>query len=673
MTEESEKFNPIPPWRDGVIARHGFVREQWDSDAVPFLIGNGEIGGLVSWDGLGIPQLWMSDFFKGPTERASLPALLVEVPGSKDGIAGYRQTLGLRDGILRTTFTYANGISYESELFCSQAHKHLLVLRLTNRSSAAGFDGRILSPNGLAGAASEAVLFGAPVRGHESVVAWALHTAHPLSRTDLSFRLPPRESLTLQFAFASAKTDADACEAALVALQPALDAEALTRAHVEAWENKWNSCALITLPDPAYEALYYRSIYWLLSASGSTRYLPGEAQFSECSWGMFPFSYGAAGWAVLAFTHLGLPGIARDMLELHFRPAAFRANATLYTGDKNSDTWSFAHQVDLHGEEWAEESWRGQRHIEAFAAAMFHRFGRYYPDAGFSADRSYPVLRGTAEFWRSLAVWDESVGGFVLPPLLSVSEDLEGKSILDAVLAAKYCLVMAAREAKELGRDEPLQSQWLAVADALYLPQNDALYLEKLGDTGVRDGGGYYGVRAPIYLGYPTCELAPLLDAAKVARTLDQAWEQNRRGEGMISFVANWFALADVFHGRGDHALEVLGRNLQCRPEALCEAGSGNLYFQTSYASFVLVPLAMLVQSIDDEIRLLPAVPAAWRDIDFANIPAEAGIRVSGAIRDGALQWISCSHEGREIYRSTTDKSLRIVHDKLCVTIHTNF
>lgn len=260
----------------------------------------------------------------------------------------------------------------------------------------------------------------------------------------------------------------------------------------------------------------------------------------------------------------------------------------------------------------------------------------------------------------SLAEWDESVQGYVLPSLLSVSEDLEGKSILDAVLAAKYCLLMAAREAKKLGRDEPLQSQWLALAAGLYLPQNDALYLEKLGDIGVRDGGGYHGVRAPVYLGYPTCELVPHLDAAKVARTLDQVWEQNRHGAGMISFVANWFALADLFYGRGDHALEVLGRNLQCRPEALSEAGSHNLYFQTSYASFLLVPLAMLVQSVDGEIRPIPAVPSAWRDIDFANIPAESGILVSGSIRDGVLQWISCTHRGREIYRSTTAEPLRI-------------
>ena len=109
------------------------------------------------------------------------------------------------------------------------------------------------------------------------------------------------------------------------------------------------------------------------------------------------------------------------------------------------------------------------------------------------------------------------------------------------------------------------------------------------------------GVRGFVYLSYPTLELIQQLDHDKVVRTLDYTWVRNKQGEGMIGFVANWFALADTHLGRGEHALSVMRHNLKCVDKwgtSLTETpGSGNYYFATGYASFILVPLSMAVQS----------------------------------------------------------------------------
>jgi len=301
--------------------------------------------------------------------------------------------------------------------------------------------------------------------------------------------------------------------------------------------------------------------------------------------------------------------------------------------------------------------------LDGFAASMFHRTARYYPDETFTRTRAWPVVRGTAEFWRHLVYWDEKQKAYVLPPLLSVSENLTEKSVLDSVLAAKYCLTTAADYARQLNCDDELAKKWRDVADKLYVPETAEHYREYLGADGTRAGGGYCGIRAMAYLGYPTCELIPAFDREKVNRTLDSAWKRNQGGSGMISFVANWFALADTYYGRGDHALGVVGRNLQCFPEALAETDRGNPYFLTSYASFAIVPVSMMVQSYNDRILVFPAVPKAWKNISFRNIPAEFGIRVSGKMKHGRVQWVSYSKDGKELLRLSEAKTVQIIRD----------
>jgi hypothetical protein len=163
------------------------------------------------------------------------------------------------------------------------------------------------------------------------------------------------------------------------------------------------------------------------------------------------------------------------------------------------------------------------------------------------------------------------------------------------------------------------------------------------------------------------------LDRAKALRTLDHTWDRNRKGDGMIGFVANWFALADIHYGRGDHALEILKHNFRCEDawrQGVSEyPGATKYHFTTNYASYLLVPLAMAVQSADDKLDTFGAVPAAWKDFAFYQVPAESGIRVSGAMRDGQVRWITCTKDGRVLRQSTRRETLRIQHDGTAVTL----
>jgi hypothetical protein len=451
----------------------------------------------------------------------------------------------------------------------------------------------------------------------------------------------------------------------------------LTR-HRAAWDDLWRRCAVLALPDPDIERLWYRSLYWTLSTCGNNHYLPGESMFCGTCWDMHPFTYGAAGWALQAFTAVGLPERAKAILDCHFKADALRDNARVYTktltgGTAAPEAMAFAHEVKTDGRNIPCGQYELQRHLDGFAAALFHRHQRFYPDQSLSAADLYPLMKGLAESWCGLTKRDPATGNYLLPEMTSLTEDLIAVHPIDAALAAKWCLLIACRDAAALGRDAGRAAHWREVADHLLMPQNDQRYLEFAGDPDQRSGGGYQGVRGFVYLGWPTIELMAGLDRAKALRTLDHTWDRNRKGDGMIGFVANWFALADIHFGRGDHALEILKHNFRCEDawrQGVSEyPGATKYHFTTNYASYLLVPLAMAVQSADDKLDTFGAVPAAWKDFAFYQVPAESGIRVSGAMRDGQVRWITCTKDGRVLRQSTRRETLRIQHDGTAVTL----
>ena len=405
--------------------------------------------------------------------------------------------------------------------------------------------------------------------------------------------------------------------------------------------------------------------------AGSKRYLPGESMFAVPCWDMRPFTYGAAGWAALTFIAAGLPQRAVPILDLLYRPRALAANAAYFIRRLNiengsKEALSFAHEQMLDGRNNPSGHYEMERAIDGFAAALFYRFGRCYPDEKYFQATIYPVLRGTSEFWVSVAQKDGN-GGYILPAMTSLTEDLVQRNLFDIVIAAKYCLMLAYRYAVEMNTDGKVRERWKEVGDGLAIPQNTERYLEFLGDKEDRPGSGYQGIRGFVYAGYPTVEMASSLDRAKVENTLDYTWKRNREGEGMIGFVAAWFALCETAFGRGDHALTLLTYLLQCSDKwnySLTEVpGNQNYYFIDNYASFVLVPISMALQSCNDRITPFPAIPAGWKDFAFYDVPAEAGIRVSGELKDGKVHWVSYCRDGRELLRTSDGHPVMIKRD----------
>lgn len=655
--------------RKDLLEQYGFLSHEYSfryaeiTEGTGPLLGNTEMGGKPLASGLGMPETWFAGYWRDEQARQSIPGPAFQCNEYHSNPVTFSRHLNIANGVLSTMAQYQNGAAYEAKMFFSHARRDLLVIELRNTSKDSDASIELQYPReGFSlQKKDERTITGISEGYPYTRMAWAVNLDRPLNGDGQNLVIKPGESLELRFGFAVHWDGENIGERANEALQLQKDIQVLYAENEKAWRSEWDSTAVIVLPDKDYEQLYYRSIYWMLSTAGSRKFLPGEVMFSVPTWKMHAFTYGGGGWPVFAYTYLGLPGHARRMLDWHFKPEAFISNAARYTepGRENTEVWSFAHELSTEGHEIAAEPWYSQRHIEGFAAAFFNRFNEYYPDPEFEKDILWPVLRGTAEFWRSVVLIDEATGAYLLPEFLSVSENIREISVLDAVLSAKYCLGMAAAYADAHALDEGLVAEWRKIEEGLLIPHNEEIYLQFPGLTreAMQElGGGYFGYRAPMYLGFPLLELNKILDSEKVGKTLDEAWLANGKGKDMITFIASWFALADIFHGRGDHALEVMGRNLECMPEALAEnlPESGHIpnpYYLDSYAAFTIIPLKMLLQSFGDTIRPFPSLPSSWKDVSFYNVPAEEGIRVSGEMRNGNVSYVEYSKAGRRLLR----------------------
>lgn len=734
------------------LNRYHFLCDEWPRNGLPFLMGNSEMGGLALQSGTGFPFMWFADVWKHESARTSLAGFHLANPLIEEQIPDhYYQKLDISNGILTTDFS-STSISYETELFLSMDDSHLMALKVTNMGDSPiiwdviipdksdGFHVVYNDGNSIRGQTTDSLYAqsfwnienhrAAPPDSFFTHVKWKLKTNLTIEANKRGFHvnLPSEQSAVFWYKVVTSWDVEDLASYDLAMNYSAHDFEPEKRKNKEEWRRLYDNTAAIILPEGDYAKLFYRTVFSLFATSGSKHFLPGETQFgalwrdighlatrsfSNCLWDMNAFTYGAAGWSAMAFTTLGNEERARNMLNWFYQPESLKKNFntmfpvgyyTLYFREDSIGTFhyrrgdnpyamAFGHETKINMENY---NWFGdgshvdwQLHYNTFASSIFHKYSNYYPDQDFLQSTTYPLLKGIAEMWRELINRNEEMGEYVLPGLVSLTEDLVAENLLDAAISAKWNLVMAARYAKQLGKDPELRKEWLRVANLIHIPQNDDYYLEFLDDDGKRGGGGYQGIRGMVYLTFPTRELISSFDQQKIERTLDHTWERNYGGRsrrdvgyldplerpeldleqvsGMITFIANWYALAEAYAGRGDNALDVSSyclTKLDPAGNVLFETDNLRPYYLDSYASFAMVPAAMLVQSYNDTIRVFPAVPADWGDIEFYGLPAEGGIKVSGKMKNGEVSWIQLTLNNENLIHAKEKSDFVIIREK---------
>ena len=661
------------------LEKYNFLREEYKADNQKLLMGNGEMGGWVSNDGLGFEKLWFTDLWENDKARKFLhgPKLTIKNKGyQKDNLNNYRSELNLRNGVLSTSVS-SNQSKYNSYIFFSKKNKRVLTIYVENKSQKDTLYFDLLLPNldSKPYQIGTYKLTGSSTRENEFThAAWNLRSTSPLLKLENKYSLvvAPEQDVTILYSLVTHFDSENYTQLSIKNTDGLTDIKTLLRTHNTLWEKQWKSIGSIILPEGENAKWFYRSLYTLYATSGANKFLPGELQFSvpDADWKMHSFTYGYSGWAVWCYAVLGDQESAEKMARWHYKPIALKKNVkTLfpkigpveviyknqnkgyhtYIESYNPEAIAFGHEVTTDGYNitYPSGQWDMQRQLDAFSASFFHVISKYYPDQQFYQKYTYPVLKGTAEMWSSLVKWDDNKKHYYLPPLLSVSENIMEKSVLDAVLAAKWNLKVAIQNASELGEDKELITRWQHIFDNLYIPQNKDIYLEYLKDDQSRKGGGYFGIRAYTYFGFPALETIEDINLNKARKSLDIAWNRNDKGDGMITFIMSWFALTETYLGYGNKAYKISNMVTTVKDKsgvALYEYGKkqkdgsiigNNPYFLTGYASFILSQVSMIVQSYDNIIKVFPALPDHWKNIEFYDLPVQNGIKISGILKDG--------------------------------------
>ena len=713
------------------LEHYSIDRNEYSGDLIPLLMGNAEIGGLADPLGRGFYQMAATDAWRDSTSRSPVPGIMLKFIGlGNEKPSVYHQHLDLVHGLLTTRVSYSKG-GYQTEIFFSKSGKHTLALKVTNTGKGKldafvqfDFSGysAIMPDSGTIQAVSSLSDF--------TRSSWAISGNVPLQSNfshlpsgqnqkerknysgchgDYTISIAPGNSAELFYAYTTKWDGEDFVRSALDAVKQRNFRNEIHTNNL-AWDGEWANTAAIILPKGKYAETFYRSMFWLYCVAGADHFLPGEVQFADLplsmaaeygydvkynvtdNWNQHPFTYGGPGWSAIAFTSLGNKERAGKILQWIYQPDVLRKNVTNmfpvgkkeingwgnfypdveYLNRINPDAMCFGHELMLNGKNIPAFPWDWQVHINAFASGLFHNYARLFGEDDPVGRMAYPVLKGTAEFWSELLKFNKPSKSYSLPPLTSLTEDLFRPDIIDGLLTAKWNLEMASGYAKKLKLDQPLNLKWKEIAEKIVIPQNKTLYLEYTGDDGSRKGGGYQGIRGFAYLAYPTTELLPSLDIQKIRRTLDQTWERNHRGQGMITFVANWFALADAYTREGNKALEKSSyclKSLDISGTAMMETPTQRPYYLDSYAAFVAVPISMLVQSTQTSIEVFPALPDSWKDVAFYDVPATAGIRVSGEMKDGVVKWVTFTKDGKELFRTKEKFKVKIIQNGARISI----
>jgi hypothetical protein len=152
------------------------------------------------------------------------------------------------------------------------------------------------------------------------------------------------------------------------------------------------------------------------------------------------------------------------------------------------------------------------------------------------------------------------------------------------------------------------------------------------------------------------------LDRQKANKTLEKVWERNKYGEGVVAFTISQFAIAAAYFQNAELAYQQLSySNTQLDPSgtAMMEVDDMRAYYTDNYASYVTATVSMLLQSYDNKIIPFAAIPEKWKDVEFYDLPASKGIRVSGKMENGAVEWVRYYRDGKELTEDEVNRLLK--------------
>lgn len=414
---------------------------------------------------------------------------------------------------------------------------------------------------------------------------------------------------------------------------------------VELHRNWWHNYypkSFVTIPDKGLESLYWQTIYRFGCTARARRCIvdtPG-IWFQGKSWPYFTTDWNiqSALWPVYAANRLeqgqGLVDRLyerREELIKAVRPVAWQEDSAYVpiavawdmTGTREGDMRYY----DLVGNlPWTMHN-------------MWCQY-RYSMDDEMLREKIYPLLRRSINLYLHI-VAEGADGKLHLPPTFSPETGVFKDCNFDLALFKWGCYTLL-KTSKRLGIDDPLIPRWEAVVKHLVDYPVDE-YGFRLGrDKSSSKNHQHFSNLLMIYPLYlVNIEQEGTADVLK--RSFDRARSTAGPGQRQAMVQAHAGPIGTA-QGLGDRALE----SLKLLQNDLYPNG---LWYESpcieSTLALANIIQNMLIQSWTDPaadesgpIRIFPAVPSVWKDIEFRDLRTEGAFLVSAKRTDGQTKWV---------------------------------
>ena len=440
--------------------------------------------------------------------------------------------------------------------------------------------------------------------------------------------------------------ESDAVDLAITAVKTAsrVDRSTWIQGHRDWWHDYY-AASFVSTGDPFWDSFYWIQQYKLACATRDR----GWVIDNQGPW-LQPTGWNAVWWNLnVQLSHTGVYqanrrgmgsalsyrlDINRDNLA---RNVALPFRSDSYAIGRTSSGWDFLGHAGQPGGRPPMDGNVG-RETANLLWALFNvdTEYRYWVDTQLRDDVLYPLLVRAVNYYRHFLV-KEKDGLYHLPQTYSPEYRKASDCTydLDFLRWGVGRLIELADEKKLTDRDEPLLKVWRDL-DANLVPVHAGPNGRMIG-RGVPLSGGHRHW-SHLMAVYPLRTLTPETEADRelIQKSVDH-WHSFGRGIAGYAFTSA--SCMESMLGDGDQALAYL--------QQLKSYLKPNTFYSEIGLPVMETPLhgataiqEMMLQSWGGRLRVFPAVPKEWPDVQFARFRGEGGYLVSGNYVDGAAEWV---------------------------------